>query len=117
MEKTDLHSMTAPQLAELFGITARRVGQYRDDKLLPAIERGKFDMGWLLWLRAGEKRSARLDKKPDRNTLVALGWLSAVNDQPRDDDLAAFAGLFVRNGFTRDAALLAVGRAQQLVAR
>jgi hypothetical protein len=113
----DLYAMTAPQLAELFNITARRVGQYRDDKLLPTIERGRFDMAWLLYLRMGEKRARNLSKKPPRDVLVALGWLGAVDDEPSKDDMAALCPLFVRNGLTRDAALLAVGRAQQLVAQ
>lgn len=110
-------AMTAPQLADLFNITARRVTQYRDDRLLPTIERGKFDMAWLLYIRAGEKRAAKLHDKPDRDTLVALGWLCGVDDKPSNEDLAAFAGLFERNSLTHDAALLAMGRSMQLVAR
>ncbi|WP_371112809.1 hypothetical protein [Ralstonia pseudosolanacearum] len=110
-------AMTASELGEIFGVTARRVAQYRDDKLLPTIERGKFDVAWLLWLRKGEQRAAKLRNKPDRDTLVALGWLGGVNDKLSEDDLVAFAKLFERNGLTRDAALLALGRAQQLMAR
>lgn len=109
--------MSASELAELFGITPRRVTQYRDDKLLPTIERGKFDVGWLLWLRKGQERAVRLPRKPARDTLVALGWLGGVDDKPSDDDLAMFGKLFERNGLTRDAALVAIGRAQQLVGR
>ena len=111
------YAMTAPELAQMFGLTPRRIGQYRDDQLLPTIERGKFDVAWLLNLRVGEKRASNLRKRPDRDTLVALGWLSGTNDKPNDDDLEAFGKLFERNGLTRDAALLAVGRALQLVAR
>lgn len=112
-----IHTMTASELGECLGITARRVQQYRDDKLIPAIERGRFDPSFLLWLRKGEQRAKNLRQKPNRDTLVAMGWLSGVDDDPADDDLTAFCGLFERNGLTRDAALLAVGRAQQLVTR
>ncbi|MFV8668119.1 hypothetical protein ACNRC9_03725 [Ralstonia pseudosolanacearum] len=110
-------AMSASELGEVFNITPRRVTQYRDDKLLPAVERGKFDVSWFLWLRKGEQRAAKLRNKPDRDTLVALGWLGGVGDEPSDDDLAAFGKLFERNGSTRDAALLAVGRATGLLAR
>ncbi|WP_260444559.1 hypothetical protein [Burkholderia sp. Bp8986] len=109
--------MTATELAAIFEVTPRRIGQYRDDRMLPAIERGKFDVSWLLYLRKGEERAEGLRNRPNRDTLVALGWLAGTNDKPSDDDLAAFGKLFERNGLTRDAALLAVGRAQQLVAR
>ncbi|MDK3021714.1 hypothetical protein QO239_03720 [Cupriavidus taiwanensis] len=110
-------AMTAPEIGALLGITSRRVTQYRDDGMLPTIERGKFDAAFLLHLRKGEQRSSRLRTRPDRDTLVALGWLSGMDDKPSDDDLAAFGRVFERNGLTRDAALLAVGRAMQLVTR
>ncbi|NVH69339.1 hypothetical protein G4D37_24715 [Burkholderia pseudomallei] len=84
---------------------------------MPCVERGKFDIGWLLWLRKGQERARNLSKKPSRDTLVAMGWLGGVDDEPSDDDLAAFCKLFERNGLARDAALVAIGRAQQLVAR
>ncbi|MFJ2995481.1 hypothetical protein [Pandoraea sp. NPDC087047] len=110
-------AMTAPELAEIFGLTARRVTQYRDDRLLPTLERGRFDFAWLLYLRKGQERTTNVRNKPDRDTLVALGWIAGMNDKPSNDDLEAFGKLFERNGLTRDAALLAVGRALQLVAR
>ena len=110
-------AMTAHEIGAILGITPRRVTQYRDDGLLPTIERGKFDTAFLLYLRVGEKRTRNLRKRPDRDMLVALGWLGGVNDKPADDDVAAFSKLFERNGLTRDTALLAVGRAMQLVAQ
>lgn len=109
--------MTATELAAIFEVTPRRIGQYRDDRMLPAIERGKFDVAFFLYLRKGEERAEGLRTRPSRDTLVALGWLGGVNDKPSDDDLAAFGNLFERNGLARDAALVAIGRAQQLVAR
>ncbi|WP_275906127.1 hypothetical protein [Burkholderia semiarida] len=112
-----VHLMTASELAAIFEITPRRIGQYRDDRLLPAIERGRFDASWLLYLRKGEERAEGLRNRPSRDTLVALGWLAGSNDKPSDDDVAMFGKLFERNGLTRDAALVALGRAQQLVAR
>lgn len=108
----DMHIMTAPAIADLLGITARRVRQYATDGLLPAIERGKFDVGFLLNLRIGEKIKANTRTRPDRDTLVAIGWLSGVDTEPSPDDIDAFARLFERNGLRRDAALLALGRAQ-----
>lgn len=110
-------AMSAPEIGALLGITARRVTQYRDDGLLPTVERGKFDFAFLLYLRQGERRVARLGQRPDRDTLVALGWLAGMNDKPSDADLVVFPNLFSRNSLTRDAALVAVGRAMQLVAR
>ncbi|OXI91200.1 hypothetical protein CFB40_12130 [Burkholderia sp. AU31652] len=84
---------------------------------MPAIERGKFDVAFFCYLRKGEERAEGLRNRPNRDTLVALGWLAGTKDRPSDEDVAAFGKLFERNGLTRDAALVALGRAQQLVAR
>lgn len=109
--------MTATEIGALMNITPRRVRQFVEDGLLPTLERGKFDFAFLLWLRKGQERAAKVRNRPDRDTLVALGWLGGVDDKPSEQDLAAFPSLFERNRLPRDAALLAVGRAMQLVAR
>ncbi len=107
--------MTATEIGALMNITPRRVRQFVEDGLLPTLERGKFDFAFLLWLRKGQERAAKVRNRPDRDTLVALGWLGGVNDKPSDGDLAAFSKLFERNGLMRDASLLAIGRAMQLL--
>lgn len=105
--------MSAPDIAEVLGITARRVTQYRDERLLPTIERGKFDVAFLMHLRLGEKVKKNARQRPDRDTLVAIGWLSSVGSNDLTvEDLDAFAQLFERNGLTRDQAMLALGRAR-----
>lgn len=111
------YALSAPELAALFGISARRVGQYRDDGLLPTITRGRFDAGWLHHLRTGEKITQSVRLRLGRDVLVAIGWLSCLDSrEPEAEDLEAFARLFERNGLTRNEALLALGRAQQQMA-
>lgn len=107
-----IHAHTVTQLAEMHDITPRRVRQYVEDGLLPKLSRGSFDVGWFAHLRTGEKMAARLSKRPTAPHLVAMGWLSAVGSAPSDADLEAFGNLFERNGFTRLAAMFAVGAAQ-----
>src|SRR5690606_29781144 len=109
----NVHIMSAPEIGAMLGITARRVRQYVDDGLLPTIERGRFDMVFLMYLRSGEQRTRNASKRPGRDTLVALGWLPGVGDTPTNEDLTAFAQIFARNGLTRDAAFMAVGRAME----
>lgn len=109
--------MSSTEIGAILGITPRRVGQYRDDGLLPTIERGRFDLAWLCYLRIGETRARRSNKRPDRETLVCMGWLSAQDDAPSNEDLVALFGLFERNGISREAVLLAVGCAQGLLRR
>lgn len=108
------HLMTAADIGEMLGITARRVTQYRDDGLLPTPERGRFDISFLMYLRMGEQITRSKFKRPDRDTLVALGWLSGVDaEAPHfDQDLQEFGKLFQRNGLTQAHAHLALGRAQ-----
>lgn len=111
------YAMTAREIGELLEITPRRVTQYRDAGLLPTIERGKFDMAFLMYLRHGELITRKAGVRANRDALVARGWLVGHPDELSPDDLTAFAGLFERNGLTRDAALLALGRAQSMVKR
>lgn len=104
---------TANDLAAMHNITPRRVTQYRDDGYLPTIERGRFDLGFFTHLRCGELRARNTAKRPDRDTLVALGWLVGMGeDELSNEDLNLFCDLFQRNGLTREAALIAIGRAQ-----
>lgn len=110
-EKT-IHESTATELADMHGITTRRVRQYVEDGALPRLSRGTFDEGWFAHLRNGEKVAANLRNRPSARDLVAMGWLSAVGREPSDADLEAFGNLFERNGHTRAAAMMALGAAQ-----
>jgi hypothetical protein len=107
-----IYEQNANDLAAMHHITPRRVRQYVEDGFLPKLSRGTFDVGWFAHLRTGEKMAVRLSKRPTAPHLVAMGWLSAVGGEPTDADLEAFGNLFERNGFTRVAAMFAVGAAQ-----
>lgn len=109
MDNEPHYLMTAHEIGELLGITARRVQQYRDDRLLPAIERGKFDVAFLIYLRIGEKLNPDTRTRPDRDVLVASGWAASVGSNPTADDVEKFVGLFERNSLARDAAMMALG--------
>lgn len=107
-----LYAMSAPDLAAQHKITARRVRQYVEDGLMPTLEPGRFDAVFFLYLRAGELHTRNKNTRPNRDTLVALGWLKCLGAEPTADDIQAFTQLFARNGLSRDAAMVALGRAQ-----
>ena len=106
---------TATELGQFHDLSARRIRQYAEDGLLPVVERGRFDAVFFMYLRIGERSTRNASKRRDRDTLVALGWLSGVGNEPSNDDAQAFANLFQRNGLSREQALMAIGRAQGLV--
>lgn len=107
-----LYAMTATELGEIFNLSARRVTQLHEEGALPRLERNKYDCGWLTYLLAGRKVTQRAVKKPDAGQTVAIGWLSSLAKEPSDADLEAFSNLFLRNGLTRAAAMMAAGAAQ-----
>ncbi|MBR1193971.1 hypothetical protein [Bradyrhizobium sp. AUGA SZCCT0160] len=107
-----IYAMTATELGEIFNLSARRVAQLHEEGALPRLERNKYDCGWLTHLLAGRKITQRYAKKPDAGQTVAIGWLSSLGKDPTDADLEAFGDLWIRNGLTRAAAMMAVGAAQ-----
>lgn len=114
---TPFYAWTAQEMSETFDITPRRIRQYAEDGLLPRLSRGRFDPGWLLHLRCGERRTANLKRKFSPITLVAIGWLRSVGAKPKRDDIEAGTALVERNGYTRDDFLLALGEASEIAGR
>lgn len=110
-------AMTASDLAKMHDLTQRRVRQYAEEGLLPVVERGRYDPAFFMYLRIGEHMTRSAFKRPCRDTLVALGWLGGVANDPTEDDAQAFATLFERNGLAREQALMAIGRAQGMTRR
>lgn len=111
------HLQPINTVAEILNVTPRRIRQFVEDGNVPRPERGQVDLAWCLYFNSGLNITDRWMTKPrDPKTLVALAWLAGVAN-PSDDDIAAFAGLFERNGFDRDAALLALGTARGLLGR
>lgn len=105
---------TSTELGQMHGLSPRRIRQYAEDGLLPVVERGRFDPVFFMYLRMGEHRTRNASKRPDRDALVALGWLAGVGE-PSNEDAQAFAKLFQRNGLSHEQALIAIGRAQGMV--
>jgi len=103
------HCATAEQIGEALGISGRHVRRYAEQRLLPTVKPGRFDLTWMIHLRVGEELASKMGRHNlDRNTLVAL----ARGKDQSAEDVALFVEMFERNRETRDSALIALGRAQ-----
>jgi hypothetical protein len=105
--------ISSDECGEIVGITGRRVRQLAEDGMLPKLGPDKFDSTWLIWLRIGMAKYERLrfDKPTNPCVLVAIGWISGSRETWRKD-LPLLIGLFTRNGYTADDALISVGEAR-----
>ena len=110
------HSQPINAVAQCLDITPRRIRQLVEDGSIPRIERGHVDAAWAMYCYAGSIQVYNwVDKPRDPKVLVALSWLSGLGSNPTAKDIDTLAETFKRNGFTRDDALLAIGRAQGLL--
>lgn len=91
---------TADNLAALFGVSASVIDGYADAGKLPRLGNGLYDGAWLLNLARGEQMAAGFESRAEVHTLVAMGWLSNIGDEPDLEDLDAGAAIFERNGLT-----------------
>ena len=103
-------AFTADELAACFSITARRVRQLAEDRDLPRLGRGTFDVAWLCYLLTGRKIMESATTKLPATVYVAIGWSSAIVGA--NGERQAFIEMFERNGLPRDEALIALGAAQ-----
>lgn len=103
-------------VAECLGLSPRRVRQFCENGDVPRLGRGQVDLTWTLYFHAGSLQVSSLTRKPrDAQTLVALAWLTGLDKDPTAKDIDSFADLFKRNGFTREQALMALGRAEGIL--
>ena len=66
-----------------------------------------------MYFYAGSLQVEEWPSKPrDPKALVALAWLSGIGGNPSAKDIDTLAETFKRNGYERDDALLAIGKAQ-----
>lgn len=105
-----------PEMADLLGLTERRLRQFVEAGAIPRPERGKIDFGWAVHYFGGAKMTESLEHKPAPGVLVALAWATGQGADATAQR-AHLIGLFERNGKTRDEALLALGHAQALLNR
>lgn len=104
-------------VAQMLGITDRRLRQFVEQGLIPRIERGKVDAPWAIHLFAGAKMTEQLTNKPDDpGVLVALAWLTGAGPEAKASR-HLLADIFERNGRSRDDALVCIGHAQALMSR
>jgi hypothetical protein len=115
-ELDNIHIQPIGVVAQCLGLSPRRVRQFTEEGNLPRLGRGLVDLTWALYFQAGSLQVSNMARKPrDGKTLVALAWLSGLDKDPTAKDIENFADLFKRNGFTRDQALMALGRAEVLL--
>lgn len=78
--------------------------------------RGHICLTWTMYFYAGSLQVEDWRNKPrDPKVLVALAWLSGLDSNPTAKDIETFAETFKRNGFSRDDALLVIGKAQGIL--
>lgn len=103
-------------VAECLGLSPRRVRQFCENGDVPRLGRGCVDLTFAMYFHAGSLQVSNMARKPrDAQTLVALSWLTGIDSNPSAKDIDAFAELFKRNKFTREQALMAIGRAEVLL--
>jgi len=103
-------------VAQSLGITARRIRQFVENGDVPRLGRGLIDFTWCLYFYTGSVIVENWNKKPhDPKILYALGWINILGGDPSSEDIERCVETFKRNGFNRDQALLAIGRAQGLM--
>lgn len=110
---TQTYSMTAPEVADHLGVTARTIRHWQESGDLPKLEqRGQYDLAFATWLYVGRKVSADWRGKTSAQIAVAAGWVQALGREPKEADLDAFGDLFKRNGLSVASAMQALGGAQ-----
>ncbi|QXZ10777.1 helix-turn-helix domain-containing protein [Comamonas sp. Y33R10-2] len=108
-------NLTAPDIAEIVGLTPRRIRQWAEDGQLKRQGVGLYDVGWCMYLAIANKAAPQQIKKHGASVMVAWSWLSGVANPPTPADRTALVGLFKRNGFTADDAAQAIGTALALI--
>lgn len=100
-------------VAQCLNLTPRRIRQFCEDDQVPRLGRGCVDLTWAMYFHIGSIQVSDLARKPrDPQTLVAVAWLGGLGCRPSAKDIDLFAELFERNGFSREQALMAIGRAE-----
>ncbi|MER2511200.1 MAG: hypothetical protein ABTQ25_02055 [Nitrosomonas ureae] len=102
-------------VAQCLDITPRRIRQFIENGDIPRLGRGQVCLTWAMYFYAGSLAVEGWAHKPtDAKTLYAIAWLTGLGTKPSSKDIEACAATFVRNGFTRDDALRAIGQAEGL---
>jgi hypothetical protein len=102
-------------VAQMLGITDRRLRQFVEQGLIPRVERGKVDATWAIHVFAGAKMVEQLTNRPDDpGALVAIAWLTGHG---QDANYHRLADTFERNGRNRNDAFVCIGYAQALMSR
>lgn len=115
-EQNDIHIQPINFVAQGLGITPRRIRQFIENGDIPRIGRGLVCFTWSTYFYAGSLIVEDWRTKPsDPKTLYAIAWLTGLGTNPSATDIEACAATFKRNGFSRDDALLAIGRAQRVM--
>lgn len=107
-------NLTAPEIAEIVGLTPRRIRQWAEDGQLKRQGAGLYDVSWCIYLSIAHKAAPQPVKKRGAPVMVAWAWLGGAGKSPSAADRTSFAGLFKRNGFTADDAAQAIGTALAL---
>lgn len=87
---TSTHTSTAQELADLTGLTARRIRQLAEENKLRKVARGRFDTSFAVnFLKGGDRLNADTKKSVTPEVQAFVGWLSsyAISNQIHKTDL------------------------------
>ena len=104
-------------VAQMLGITDRRLRQFVEQGLIPRTERGRVDAPWAIHAFAGAKMVEQLSHKPkDVGVWVSIAWLTGTGTEAKSSR-HLLADMFERNGRSREDAFICIGHAQALMSK
>jgi hypothetical protein len=113
----DPKSATAAEIANMIGITVRRVRQMHEDGLLVRQGRGRYDASYAIHIYIGSRmlrKRGMYGVSP--NVRVAYSWLSGQIGAPvAEGELQRLFGLFKRWGVSEAQANMAIASAVKLL--
>lgn len=104
--------LSTEEIADLLEVTPRRVRQLVEESGAGASTRNAHDFCWLLHYYAAQKPAPAAIKEAGPAVMVAWSVLATAGGFS-DVDVEGIAALFARNGYSRDEAMQAIGRARQ----
>ncbi|MFM6969622.1 MAG: hypothetical protein ACKOWZ_04400 [Sediminibacterium sp.] len=113
------HILPIKTAADYLELTERRLHQLIVEWDIPQPRRAHVDFPWVMYAYCGYKMTADQKRKPgDVGELVAIAWAVGVGGPAQATKEARhLADMFVRNGRCEQDALIALGRALEVLDR
>ena len=100
-DETPAYACTTARLASLFGVAESAIRLYAAEGMLPRLPHDRYDGVWLLNLARGQHITADTHASLSLTATVMAGWMESIGELLDSEDMAFFAIVFERNGFSR----------------